>query len=349
MNTMKWLIKREFWEHWRELFLFPIFVSCALALGGAVYLASMQITVEGNQVVALNKSSFFGKQTSSRSEWKLDAPIVAKVEAEMNYRETDAMPPETVAIVGSTDYLVPIFFVYSFLIFQYCVHGLYAERKDRSVLFWKSLPVSDSATVVSKVLVALIIAPALAFIIGSLFTLIGDLMFDVWQASAVPGSLDRLSLRFVRTLTDSRHLLNQLKFAGILPVYALWALPTVGFLLMISAWSRVNPILWAVGVPVATGTLASIPSTSIMGSDWTLHSIWHDMVGRLLFSVLPGSWFEFNPLKNQPSWFKLRLNVNISLDQTLQQLTTPNLWIGVAAGSVMIYAAIRIRRWKDEG
>ena len=53
-----------------------------------------------------------------------------------------------------------------FVVFFYCLGSLYDERKDRSVLFWKSLPVSDRDTVLSKALSALVVAPTLAIAVG---------------------------------------------------------------------------------------------------------------------------------------------------------------------------------------
>src|SRR3546814_13401578 len=64
------------------------------------------------------------------------------------------------------------FIVLAFVVFFYCLGALYDERKDRSVLFWKSLPVSDAQTVLSKVGSAVVVAPVLA-VIASLVTMIG--------------------------------------------------------------------------------------------------------------------------------------------------------------------------------
>ena len=46
------------------------------------------------------------------------------------------------------------------VVFFFCLGALFDDRKDRSVLFWKSLPISDQATVLSKVAMALVVAPA---------------------------------------------------------------------------------------------------------------------------------------------------------------------------------------------
>ena len=45
----------------------------------------------------------------------------------------------------------------------YCLDALYGERRDRSILFWKSLPVSDLTTVLSKASIPIVVLPLLTF------------------------------------------------------------------------------------------------------------------------------------------------------------------------------------------
>src|SRR3954447_3546571 len=47
----------------------------------------------------------------------------------------------------------------------YCLEALRGERRDRSILFWKSLPVSDLTSVLSKATIPLVILPLLTFFI----------------------------------------------------------------------------------------------------------------------------------------------------------------------------------------
>jgi ABC-2 type transport system permease protein len=54
---------------------------------------------------------------------------------------------------------MPVLMVLGFLVFFYCLGALHDERRDRSLLFWKSLPVSDYTTVMSKLLLAVVVAP----------------------------------------------------------------------------------------------------------------------------------------------------------------------------------------------
>src|SRR5437867_8784109 len=47
----------------------------------------------------------------------------------------------------------------------YCLDSLHGERRDRSILFWKSLPVSDLTTLLSKVTIPLAVLPLVTFAI----------------------------------------------------------------------------------------------------------------------------------------------------------------------------------------
>ena len=79
-----------------------------------------------------------------------------------------------------------------------------------------------------------------------------------------------------------------------IPVYALWALPTVGWLLLCSAWSRSKPFLWAIMIPVFAGIFVSwfdLMQAFNLESVW----FWQNVVARILFSVVPGSWIGCRP------------------------------------------------------
>ena len=150
---------------------------------------------------------------------------------------------------------------------------------------------------------------------------------------------------------------NPLKLAGsmiaMIPVYALWALPTVGWLLLCSAWSKSKPFLWAIMLPVFAGIFISwfdIMNLFNLQSGW----FWKNIVARGLLSAVPGTWFDAVTINNAhitsseaapqiESVYQL-----LSLKTTYSVLLTPQLWIGAAAGAAMIYAAIRLRRWRDD-
>ena len=133
------------------------------------------------------------------------------------------------------------------------------DRRDRSILFWKSLPISDRDTVLSKVFTALVLAPVVTFVIGIvtafvivLLTMFGAGFFGVHIVGLV--------------LSNPAFWIAPFQILGLLPVYALWALPTVGYLLLVSSWAKSKVFLWAVGVPLLV--LALLRWVSFMTSSF---------------------------------------------------------------------------------
>jgi ABC-2 type transport system permease protein len=320
MKTFTWLLKREYWEHKGAFFWTPIVVGAIMVSVIAVSFVSALSGLKGGKRI-------FGVDISS-----LVNGVSTADKAELAQRFTASYPA----------FSMPIFIALAFCIFFFCLNALFDERKDRSVLFWKSLPTSDGATVLSKVTMALFVAPiiALAVAIGTSIVLV---LF-----SCIGAAIAGLNV-FAEVLGSSATYLAPLKLIGMLPIYALWALPTVGWLLMVSAWARSKPFLWAVGVPVMAGILVTW-FNRLLGMGWDMAWFWNDIIGRLLVSVLPGSWLESTPRSSRDG-FNAGAEPNLGdlFVQSWHTLGGVNIWIGAALGIAMIYAAIRLRRWRDEG
>ena len=231
--------------------------------------------------------------------------------------------------------------VLAFVVFFYALGSLYDERKDRSVLFWKSLPVSDTETVLSKLAWAVLLAPLLAIAVGVVVGLV------LWVITALTLTVNGLPAGFA-VFTHSHPLRVIGYLLGLLPVYALWSLPTVGWLMLVSAWARSKPFLWAVLVPVLAAAAISL-LTGILGLHIDLGRVWY-VIYRLLLSVAMGSWFPAT--RDFDSHIQINGPDELSrvLDPTgsLHALVTADLWIGAAIGVGMILLAIRLRRWRDD-
>jgi ABC-2 type transport system permease protein len=231
--------------------------------------------------------------------------------------------------------------VLAFVVFFYCLGSLYDERKDRSVLFWKSLPVSDGQTVLSKVASATLMAPTLA-VIASIVTMLG---FLIIMSVAVlfhggnpitllwgPGSPLKLGLNML----------------ACIPIYALWALPTVGWLMLCSSWARSKPFLWAIMIPLFAGIFVSwfdLMQLFNLDSLW----FWKNVVGRSLISVFPATWIDAAHIGEISGDGPSVIHEVINLRTMYSVLGSAQLWIGAAVGAAMIFAAVRLRRWRDEG
>jgi ABC-2 type transport system permease protein len=322
MNTMKWLIKREFWEHKGG------FVWAPIVIGVILVLLTLMIVVSAGSGDDIRIAISDGALKELQADTPEGRALIAKGIG------------HGALLVSS----IPFFLTVSLVSFFFCLGALFDERKDRSVLFWKSLPVSDAQTVLSKVIVALVLAPLIALIVASAVTVLQALL--VFAGAAMFGQGGQV---FGLIFGGPDLYLAPLRFAAMLPIYMLWALPTVGWLLLVSAWAPGKPVLWAVGVPLVIGVLISMANKMHGGGLRFDAWVWREVIGRGFLSIVPGSWFSFHHAERDLVAQMKYPDVGVMLTQSFGILASPNIWIGAALGAVMIYGAIRLRRWKDEG
>ncbi len=324
-HKFKLLLRREFWEHKGGFFWAPI-----IAGGISVVLALMALLVaEVGARKAISAGKFHGDSIQINGlNFSHITDRMSASDLEQWGKAVDAS-----LLVSS---LWP-YIVLGFVVFFYCLGALYDERKDRSVLFWKSLPVSDRDTVLSKAASALIVAPVIAtgaavatmFAFGLVVTLV-------------------MPMHGLNPFTFYWGVGNPLEVAGTLvasiPVYAMWALPTVGWLMLCSAWARTKPFLWAVMIPVFAGIFVAwfdVMNVFNLDTGW----FWQHIVLRALTSVFPGMWMTAQDMHiDNPADFDALSHIQ----SMYSVFATPQMWIGAAAGIAMIVAAIRLRRWRDD-
>lgn len=138
--------------------------------------------------------------------------------------------------------------VIGFVLFFYLLGALYDDRRDRSVLFWKSMPISDTATVASKAATAVVLVPILATVMALCTWLIMQILLSVF---VLAHGGNPLTLIWMRSAVITAPAL----LAAVLPMMMLWMVPTAGWLLLCSAASRSTPFLWAVLIPILLGIL----------------------------------------------------------------------------------------------
>ncbi|MFT3762359.1 MAG: ABC transporter permease [Pseudoxanthomonas sp.] len=321
-NTFKWLLKREFWENRGGFFWAPAITSAIMILLGV--LGTITSVVLLRHAVSSGKIDINGLIADSHDG-----------QDRTNY---------VFGLAGDLHLLSGVAYtsiVLVFVVFFYALGSLYEERKDRSVLFWKSLPLSDTATALSKVAWALLLAPTLSIVIGILSGLALWLVSAAGMAFAdIPGA---------GGIFAHSHPLRVLgNLLLVIPVYAFWVLPTVGWLMLCSAWARSKPFLWAVLVPLLASTviswLGTLPGISIAHG-----KVWYVLGFRSLLSVVPGSWY-LNPHVSPPGTHLSTadgLARSIDLSTSWQAFATADLWIGAIIGAALIAAAIYLRRWRE--
>jgi ABC-2 type transport system permease protein len=324
MKTLYWLVKRELWEHRGGFFWAPIIT------GGVFLMLNLMAIISGEVFGSRHGYHFdFGGGSNDITNFaamihSLDAHQMQMVGAGLD------------VFMLSASFLMCV--VFAFVAFFYYLGSLYDDRRDRSILFWKSLPISDSATVVSKVIAAAIVGPIIVLICG---VLTGILML---MLVAFALSLHGVSLWSLLTLAHPFHVIGFL--IGSIPLYVLWALPTAGWLMLCSAAAKTKPFLWALVIPVAIGVivgwfhLLNFPTVNVT---W----YWHQILPRALLSVFPGGWLH-GSLQHDPGNDPQSVIDFLSLSNTYGALAAPDIWIGAVLGVAMLAGAIWFRRWRDD-
>ncbi len=199
----------------------------------------------------------------------------------------------------------------------YCLDALYGERRDRSILFWKSLPVSDLTTVLSKVAIPLIVIPAVAVAITAAAEL---MMLTLGTLVALGSGLS------VATLWDKVSLFQNLSMLvyHLATVHVLWYAPIYGWLILASGWARRVPLLWATVPVLAVGAVEWITFHT-----WTFANlVKYRFTGGAEAIAAPGGSSMSMYSQVTPGRF----------------LSEPGLWLGLIAAALLLAAAVRLRR-----
>jgi ABC-2 type transport system permease protein len=200
----------------------------------------------------------------------------------------------------------------------YCLDALHGERRDRTILFWKSLPVSDFTTVLAKIIIPLVVLPLVIFVV----VVVTHFLMLVWSSAVL------LTSGLAATTWTRFNLFQQsLILLYGLAALALWYAPIYGWLLLVSGWVRRATFLWAVLPLVAISVFEKITfNTSHFAS--------------LLKDRLIGfgeAAFAFDPHGKIDSFFQLTPG---------RYLSTPGLWIGLVIAVAFIAGAVRLRRYR---
>lgn len=203
----------------------------------------------------------------------------------------------------------------------YCLDALHGERRDRSILFWKSLPVSDVTTVLAKASIPLVILPLLTFAITvAMQWLMLLLSSAVLLVSGQSVAMLWTNLSFLR--------MSLLLLYHILTAHTLWPAPIYCWLLLVSGWPRRATFLWA-----------ALPLVAIGGVEQLAFHTWH--FAALVASRLIGDVPTVAP--TSPPVFPIDPMVHIA---AVRFLSNPGLWIGLAIGAAFLAAAVRLRRYQ---
>jgi ABC-2 type transport system permease protein len=278
MRPLYWSVRRELWEN-RSIYLAP--------LGAAVLF--LLVFVIHTMILRQRRHGV----------WTLNP---------QQQHEVFGVPYEiAAAVVMGTALIVGIF---------YTLDALYGERRDRSILFWKSLPVSDLTTVLSKFSVPIILLPLLSFAI----TVVTQFLMLLLSSVVLLGSGLEMSTLWAHSsfLHESLGLLNHM-----LTVHGLWYAPLYAWLLLVSAWAPRAPILWALLPPLAICAMEKIAFSTTHFAAVLLRRLTGPEAPKP-----PGSTMA--DMMTMPNGF----------------FSEPGLWIGLAIAAVFLAATVRLRRYR---
>lgn len=243
------------------------------------------------------------------------------------------------AIMGLTVWAVSlaIFAIAAVVLSFYLLDCLYAERRDRSVLFWKSLPVSDAATVLAKFAVAMLVVPLGVFVLA----LATDLVVRaILVARSGAGLLTgTFPIWDTRTWLQSQSLM----LIGLVATL-LWYAPLAAYLLAVSAWARRNVMMWSVLPPLVLVILERIALGSSHVSQFIAYRL------SPAFPMMRG--VDGNLATSVVSIHREQV---ISVPRLLGQIDIGAMFfnvpmlLGLVAAAVLLFAAIRVRRYRDDG
>jgi ABC-2 type transport system permease protein len=275
-----WSVKRELWEN-RSIYIAPLAVAGLMLVGFLI--------------------STFRLPGKMRAALALDP---------MQLHELLAGPYDLAALlIMGTTFIVAVF---------YCLDALHGERRDRSILFWKSLPVSDLTTVLSKASIPLVVLPLLTFVI----TVVTQCIMLLMSSAVLLGN--GLSVATLWTQLSLPQTWLGLLY-HLVTVHSLWYAPIFCWLLLVSAWARRLAIVWA-SVPLLAIALVE---KIAFNTTYFAAMLGNRMGGGAEAITMPGS---------------------SGMDPAMTHLTpahfviSPGLWVGLVIAAVFLAGAVRLRR-----
>jgi ABC-2 type transport system permease protein len=281
-RPMYWSVRRELWEN-RSIYIAPLAAAAVALFGFLISLIWLPHTMR--TVLALDPA---------------------------HQREALAQPYNFAAgLIMAAAFIVSIF---------YSLDALYGERRDRSILFWKSLPVSDLTTVLAKASIPLLVLPLGSFTITvmtqSIMLLLGSVVLLASGLNVAP----------LWTQLQLHQTLLMLLY-HLVTAHMLWYAPLYAWLLLVSAWARRTPFLWAFLPPLAIGVFEKI----------AFHS---SHFAALLENRFSGGSEAVASMMGDPFTPGVHLAPGAFL-------TSPGLWIGLAFAAIFLFAAARLRRCRE--
>jgi len=299
-----WSVRREIWEN-RGVYLAPLGVAAVVLLGVVVAMRHLTDQVRHYLALSADLQASAGIAPAALALKKL---AVAKAAGGLAF-------PYGVAASGLM-LTAMVFAVF------YSLAALHAERRERSILFWKSLPVSDLTTVLSKAAIPLLVLPVVTAAIALATQAI---LLAAETAVLAAGGIDPAVLW---DRLDLAAMWTSIPYG--LAVLALWHAPLIGWLMLVSAWAKRMAILWALGPVAAVCLFERLALGTTRAWDFVIH--------RLASGFSVG--FTAAPGPHRSMYGAERID-------PVHLLANPGLWGGLVVFAACLAGCVWLRRTRD--
>ncbi len=314
MKTFVALLQREYWEHRGAFLKTPLIIGAVTIV---VLLLGYLTTERFDQVMSNGQAIELGGQALQG----IDSEKISTV--------IDVFMLTTESIYHLVLFIIVFFFL---------LGSLYDDRKDGSILFWKSLPISDTQTVLSKLITATVVVP----VVFTACVILSHLAFFIVLSLLL---LINGVNPFVILWSNIDFISNWGAFAIGCFVQAMWAMPVYGWLLFASSFSKRRPFLLAVFVPMMVGFVWYWYNAIFEFNVFKIGVF--KTVGILLAKATTpftsGLGFDFENIDFDASnQTKLEL-----IKSMLNGLTSANIYYGLVFAAIMVAIAIYVRRFRN--
>ena len=253
MNNLSILIIREVWEHRNAFLIVPTIIT-------SFFLVMLLLFFSASLTDLLDVKVEFGDHEKTALDEHLAEDnhvtwIVSKLV------DTSAMRRAEVLDFGLQMLSMPLSFGLWLVMFFYLLACLYDERRDRSILFWKSMPVSDGMTVLAKLVTGVLFVPLIYLVCIAILQFLALIMLSLVSFNSEISATEMI-------WTPAGLLGNWMSYAGLILFYGVWSLPFFAWLMLVSAAARSLPLAWALGVPAALALIERLLVGETQITDW---------------------------------------------------------------------------------
>jgi len=304
MKNLLMLLKREYWENKVSIIKVPVLLGFTLI---AFTILSMLL---GFNQLDININTHI-------------TPHIAK------------MACTTILLGVSTVFNIVLLIAISY----YSLSALFEERKDRSILFWKSLPLSETNMVFAKLITALVVTPVatwvvmmftsiIALLLATIsLTLTGNPTLALWQAGTIFSSWGHIFLRLC------------LQSLGIFPM--------VAWFMLCSAYAKRSPFLLAIIIPIVLVILEKMLLPFYALGHFVSYQFQHLFI--YWHSELSHYVTKAHQLSGPGSIITQGISIKGAAFANFHGLlTSPYYWISASIGIIFIAIAIVLRNTRYE-